>query len=275
MLFISENDAIMGGKIFGRGIMMNTNVLPKAVILDLDGTLLRSDKTVSERTLAVLEECKKKGMVVVVATARFWFKAEPFLNIIQPDYALLADGTMIFRNGELIHGFPMDINTSKGLINEFMSMEDGHDFVVGTGKLLLCSAKGVDEPWRQTYDFSTGFHKPAYKIASVMNSYEAAKKLADKFSCRLYSYRGEDLYAFTHKESGKYQAVCALGELLNIDLQDMIAFGDDENDCEVLKHCGKGIAVANAIPMIKDIADDITDSNDNDGVAKCLEYYFK
>ena len=195
MLFISENDAIMGGKLFGRGNMMNTNVLPRAVILDLDGTLLRSDKTVSERTLAVLEECKKKGMVIVVATARFWFKAEPFLNIIRPDYALLADGTMIFHDGELIHGFPMDINTSKGLINEFMSMEDGHDFVVGTGKLLLCSAKGVDEPWRQTYDFSAGFHKPAYKIASVMNSYEEAKKLADKFSCRLYSYRGEDLYA--------------------------------------------------------------------------------
>ena len=273
MLFISENDAIMGGKLFGRGIMMNTNVLPKAVILDLDGTLLRSDKTVSERTLAVLEECKKKGMIIVVATARFWFKAEPFLSIIQPDYALLADGTMIFHDGELVHGFPMDNATSENLIREIMNMEDGHDFVVGAGKVLLCSAKGVDEPWRQTYDFSQGFHKPSYKIASVMNSYEEAKKLADKFSCRLYSYRGEDLYAFTHKESGKYQAVCALGELLNIELQDMIAFGDDENDYEVLKHCGKGIAVANAIPMIKDIADDITDSNDDDGVAKYLEQY--
>jgi len=257
----------------GRGIMMNTNILPKAVILDLDGTLLRSDKTVSERTLTVLEKSKKKGMVIVVATARFWFKAEPFLSIIQPDYALLADGTMIFHKGELVHGFPMDNATSENLIREIMNMEDGHDFVVGAGKVLLCSAKGVDEPWRQTYDFSQGFHKPSYKIASVMNSYEEAKKLADKFSCRLYSYRGEDLYAFTHKESGKYQAVCALGELLNIDLQDMIAFGDDENDYEILKHCGKGIAVANAISMIKDIADDITDSNDNDGVAKYLEQY--
>lgn len=253
--------------------MMNTNVLPKAVILDLDGTLLRSDKTVSERTLAVLEECKKKGIVIIVATARFWFKAEPFLDIIRPDYALLADGTMIFHNGELIHGFPMDSATGENLIREIMSMEDERDFVVGAGKVLLCSAKGVDEPWRQTYDFSAGFHKPAYKIASVMNSYEEAKKLADKFSCRLYSYRGEDLYAFTHKESGKYQAVCALGKLLNIDLKDMIAFGDDENDYEIVKYCGKGVAVANAIPMIKEIADEITDSNDDDGVAKYLEQY--
>lgn len=254
-------------------IDMNSNVLPKAVVLDLDGTLLRSDKTVSEKTLSVLDECKKRGIIVVVATARFWFKAEPFLDIIQPDYALLADGTMIFHNGELIHGFPMDSDTSKNLVKELMNIEDGKDFVVGTGKMLLCSAEGIDEPWRQTYDFSSGFHQPSYKIASVMNSYEEAKKLADKFECRLYSYRGENLYAFTHKESGKYQAVCALGELLNIDLQDIIAFGDDENDYEILKYCGKGVAVANAIPMIKEIADEITDSNDNDGVAKYLEQY--
>jgi len=252
---------------------MSTNVLPKAVILDLDGTLLRSDRTVSEKTLAVLDECKKRGMIVVVATARFWFKAEPFLDIIKPDYALLADGTMIFQNGELILGFPMDSDKSEDLIKELINREDGNDFVVGTGKVLLCSAVGIDEPWRQSYDFSNGFHEPAYKIASVMNSHKDAKRLADKFDCRLYSYRGEDLYAFTYKEYGKYQAVCALGRLLNIELEDMIAFGDDENDYEILKYCGKGIAVANAIPMIKEIADDITDSNDEDGVAIYLERY--
>lgn len=252
---------------------MNTNVLPKAVILDLDGTLLRSDKTVSEKTLSVIDECKKRGVIIVVATARFWFKAEPFLDIIKPDYALLADGTMIFHMEELIHGFPMDSDTSEGLIMELMNRADGNDFVAGTGKILLCSAAGIEEPWRQTYDFSSGFYQPLYKIASIMNSHEDAKRLADKFDCRLYSYRGEDLYAFTQKESGKYQAVCALGRLLNIDLQDMIAFGDDENDFEILKYCGKGIAVANAIPLIKEIADDITESNDEDGVANYLEKY--
>ncbi len=252
---------------------MNTHVLPKMIVLDLDGTLLRSDKTVSEKTISVLNECKKRGVIVVVATARFWFKAEPFLNIIQPDYALLADGTMIFYNGELIHGFPMNSDTSEKLIKELINRENGNDFVVGIGKMLLCSTAGVDEEWRQTYDFSAGFHQASYKIASVMNSYEEAKKLADKFDCRLYSYRGEDLYAFTHKESGKYQAVCALGKLLNIDLEDMVAFGDDENDYEILKCCGRGVAVANAIPVIKEIADEITDSNDEDGVAKCLEGY--
>ena len=51
----------------------------------------------------------------------------------------------------------------------------------------------------------------------------------------------------------------------------MLAFGDDENDYDILKNVGKGVAVANAIPMIKEIADDVAGSNDEDGVAKYIE----
>ena len=54
----------------------------KAVILDLDGTLLHSDGSISEYTLEILQECKRKGILVIVATARFWFKAEKYLDII-------------------------------------------------------------------------------------------------------------------------------------------------------------------------------------------------
>ena len=59
--------------------------------------------------------------------------------------------------------------------------------------------------------------------------------------------------------------------MLQIGMDEMLAFGDDENDYEILKNVGKGVAVANAIPMIQEIADDITSSNDEDGVAKYIE----
>ena len=84
----------------------------------------------------------------------------------------------------------------------------------------------------------------------------------------------EKLYGFTAKEAGKYQAVKDLGEFLGINLQDMVAFGDDENDYEILRHCGVGVAVANAIPPILKEADEVTGSNDEDGVAAYLEKYF-
>jgi len=242
----------------------------KAVILDLDGTLLHSDGSISEYTLEILQECKRKGILVVVATARFWFKAEKYLDIISPDYAILADGTQIYHNGELIHGYAMDELQSEGIITELLKKNGENEFVVSTGKKLFCSATGVDEKWRISKDFKEPLKSSVYKIAAIIDSYENAKELANKYRCRIYSYRGENLYGFTSEKSGKYQAVAKLGEMLQIGMEEIIAFGDDENDYDILKNVGKGIAVENAIPMIKEIADDVTNSNDEDGVARYI-----
>ena len=242
----------------------------KAVILDLDGTLLHSDGSISEYTLEILQECKRKGILVIVATARFWFKAEKYLDIISPDYAILADGTQIYHNGELIHGYAMDELQSEGIINELVQENGENEFVVSTGKKLLCSATGVDEKWRTSKDFTEPLKSSVYKIAAIIDSYENAKELANKYGCRIYSYRGENLYGFTSEKSGKYQAVAKLGEMLQIGMEEIIAFGDDENDYDILKNVGKGIAVENAISMIKEIADDVTSSNDEDGVARYI-----
>ncbi len=242
----------------------------KAIVLDLDETLLHSDGSVSEYTLEILHECKKRGIVVVVATARFWFKAEKYLNIILPDYAILADGTQIYHAGEMIHGYEMDKSQSSGIINELLKKEE-FDFVVSVGKQLLCSGGGIEEKWRKSVNFKDSLEAPVYKIAAILKGYEEAKELAENYDCRLYSYRGEDLYGFASSKSGKYQAVLALGKILHINPEEMIAFGDDENDYEILKNVGKGVAVNNAIPMIREVADDITESNNDDGVAKYIE----
>lgn len=243
----------------------------KAIILDLDGTLLHSDGSVSEYTLKTLQECKKRGIVIAVATARFWFKAEKYLNMISHDYAILADGTQIYHNGEMIYGCAMDEMQSDSIISELLQKNIRNGFVASTGKKLFCSAEGIDEEWRVSRDFTEPLNCPAYKIVAILNTCEEAKTLAEKYDCRLYSYRGEDLYGFVSRKSGKYQAVLALGEILHISLNEMIAFGDDENDYEILQNVGKGVAVVNAISMIREIADDITASNNDDGVAKYIE----
>lgn len=240
----------------------------KAIILDLDGTLLHSDGSISEYTLEMLHECKRRGILVVVATARFWFKAEKYLDIISPDYAILADGTQIYHNGEMIHGYGMDRLQSDGIISELVQK---NEFVVSTGKRLFCSAGQIDEKWRVSKDFTEPLNCSVYKIAAILSTYDDAKELAEKFDCQMYSYRDEQLYGFTSKKSGKYQAVAKLGEMLQIGMDEMLAFGDDENDYDILKNVGKGVAVANAIPMIKEIVNDVAQSNDEDGVAKYIE----
>lgn len=256
----------------GKSLHMNKGKLSewKAVVLDLDETLLHSDGIVSDYTLEVLQKCKNRGIAVIVATARFWFKAEKYLNLISPDYAILADGTQIYHAGEMLHGYEMDKAQSTGIISELLKKED-FDFVASVGKQLLCSGGGIEEKWRKSVNFKDSLEAPVYKIAAILKGYDEAKELAENYVCRLYSYRGEDLYGFASSKSGKYQAVLALGELLRIKPEEMIAFGDDENDYEILKNVGKGVAVDNAIPMIREIADAITESNNEDGVAKYIE----
>lgn len=247
--------------------------IPKAIILDLDGTLLCTDKSISKRTLKVIAQCKNMGILVIVATARFWFKAEKYLEMIKPDYAILADGTQIYRNDELIRGFAMNEQMVNGMIQALKKQEPFGEFVASVGKGLLCSAPGIYEQWRRSYSFEEAVNQPVFKIAAMLESAEVADALADAYGCRLYSYRDENLYGFTAKESGKYQAVEVLSKFLGIELEDMVAFGDDENDYEILKYCGTGVAMANAIPQILEVADETTGSNDEDGVAAYLERY--
>ena len=242
----------------------------KAIVLDLDGTLLHSDGSISEYTLKILQECKNRGIYIVVATARFWFKAEKYLKLIAPDYAILADGTQIYHKGEMLYGFPMEQWQSNGIVSDLLARED-YDFVASVGKMLLCSGADIEEQWRSSVNFKEALDAPVYKIAAILQNADQARALAEKHACRLYSYRDEDLYGFASEKSGKYQALLALGEILRINPEEMIAFGDDENDYEILQRVGTGVAVENAIPMIREIADAITESNDADGVAKYID----
>ena len=70
--------------------------------------------------------------------------------------------------------------------------------------------------------------------------------------------------------AGKVQAIREMARLLNISLSDIVAFGDDKNDMEMLQICGTGVAVANAVSDVKNAADSVTRSNDEDGVAEWI-----
>ena len=74
-----------------------------------------------------------------------------------------------------------------------------------------------------------------------------------------------------HKDATKANAVAALSRYWNIAQSEIVAFGDDLNDIDLLTYAGVGVAVANALDEVKAVADDICDTNDNDGVAKWLE----
>ena len=77
---------------------MNT----KMILTDLDHTLLRSDGSVSEHTKRILKKCQDCGILVVIATARYWIGAERYIEEIRPDYEITTDGTLIHQRGKRI-----------------------------------------------------------------------------------------------------------------------------------------------------------------------------
>ena len=83
------------------------------------------------------------------------------------------------------------------------------------------------------------------------------------------------IFEFLNKDCGKGFAIANLCNILNIDINHVVSFGDAPNDVDMIKMCGTGVAMGNAYDEIKEIANFVTKNNDEDGVAYFLEQYLK
>ena len=246
----------------------------KMILTDLDGTLICSDGSISERTKSILKSCQSRGIYVVIATARYWIGAERYIEEIQPDYEITTDGTLIHRHGEQIYSCNLETEDTNKIIQDILARDNKTEITVAAGRRVFWNSEHISESEKLHkavyYDYLKPLSCQANKIVAELPDYETALEIANKNHCRLQSYRGEKWYAFLPKTAGKVQAIRELAKILNISLNEIAAFGDDKNDIEMLKMCGTGVAVNNAIWEVKDIADSVTLSNDENGVAEWI-----
>ena len=94
--------------------------MKKLILTDLDHTLLRTDGTVSERTLDVLRKCRGKGVLFAIATARYWIGAERYIELLAPDYEITTDGTLIHSAEECIYSCEMSEAAANGIVAELL-----------------------------------------------------------------------------------------------------------------------------------------------------------
>ena len=98
------------------------------------------------------------------------------------------------------------------------------------------------------------------------------KSIANKYpEFSFLHISGSDLYDINPQNATKFNGVKIIAEHFNILLSEILAFGDDYNDVVMIRECGIGVAMSNAICECKTAADYICDTNDNDGVAKFIE----
>lgn len=249
----------------------------KLIATDLDGTLLRKDDSISQRTIDVLRKCQKAGIKIAFATSRSEGASRRFVDIIKPDVVIANSGGKIICNGEIIYKSKLDSDTVEGIIGQIRSTINEKSVITTETDEGYFSNVMADDSYlagfrHPIYCDYKDFHHSAYKITASIADKDKAEKIAAGFKdCALICFRGEDWKCFLHRDSRKSKAVEILAEYLNISMSEVAAFGDDYSDMEMLESCGIGVAVENSLGAVKKIADCVTGSCDDDGVAEFIE----
>jgi Cof subfamily protein (haloacid dehalogenase superfamily) len=250
--------------------------MTKMIITDLDGTLLADDKNISDYNVSILKKCKKIGIKIVFATARSDKACKRITDLVNPNILILNDGALIMdENKKIIYRKVLSKETTDGIIKECINNKDIGVITVETDENYYVSYEKAFHPDYDHgiyYDFSEKLSQESYKISVEIFTEKTALDIKNKFKeCKLTYNFGENWYRFSHKDVDKMNAINILSEERNILLSDIVAFGDDYNDIEMIKKCGIGVAMGNGIKEIKENAKYICEKNNENGVGRWIE----
>lgn len=250
----------------------------KMVVMDLDGTLLRSDKSISDRTLKVLNRLNSKGIKLVIATARAKrHVAKLFPFDFENMYIACYNGAEIYHGEKLIYYKYIDEKFAEDFVKRLLGKYPSINVALEISNCLYtCFDINVMKNWDPPYsrvNFFNFKYMPAAKILVDLREIEDISEITDNIPncCKCIVTDGGTLAQISHADISKLNALKDISGILNIELRDIIAFGDDYNDLEMLVECGRGVAMGNAPDEIKRIVGCCTLTNDEDGVAVEIE----
>ena len=264
------------------------------LFLDMDGTVLRSDKTVSDRTKAALKAAQAAGVKLVVATGRTLKIAPAIMYELDFDYAIISNGASIYdlRTGERVYHNGFDPEAARVL---YELIKDDCDFIefFADGEILLSKAayerkehreipawhrKYFDENVTPVYESEEAYLADGApgleKIGLVRYDKEILARVRPGLEATgLFNITGSISRSMeiNDKSCSKGVAISELCRRLGIDIARAAAIGDSTNDLAMIEAAGCGVAMGNAKDVVKEIADHITASNDEDGVALFIE----
>lgn len=266
------------------------------IALDLDGTLFNSAKQVSPRTLQVLQKAASKGVVIVPSTGRS-FDGIPSIitNLPFVQYALTLNGAVVvnIRTKEIIHQCNFNKEEALFLWNYLQKYDALCDCAID-GELYMEQQTFLRLPdYGQTQEriaLMRSTRKEAYSIREMLlqeNTKTAKmnllfsnlrKRLNAKFELEQIPFVEvssslEKNLELNKKGGNKGNGLLALAEHLGIQRDQIMACGDSDNDYSMIKAAGLGIAMENGLETVKKIADAVTLSNDQDGVAYAIEQW--
>lgn len=247
----------------------------KYIMFDLDDTLLNSRREVTAYTLDILKRLQGRGHKLVINTARSKSYAWEYFLQIQPDYAIFNGGAFIL-DGEAKPVFraEIDAQTAQSLVQRLLQLTDNISFQTEDtlySHLGLYTGQGA-LPWDFTRE-KLGL--PAQKIVAILEEEARALEIAREFDLGYISYFGGHFRRFNHKNASKALGAENLMKLVGGSREDLLAFGDDLGDLDMLRYAGVGVLMKNARPHLHGQAGVVSEyTHEEDGVARFLEDYF-
>ncbi|MEZ5283111.1 MAG: Cof-type HAD-IIB family hydrolase [Acidimicrobiales bacterium] len=259
--------------------------------LDFDGTLLRSDRTVSERTNAALDLAADMGWVVVGATGRSLELAQPIADMVPSmSYLACANGSLVVdrRTGvvclDSLVETPAIVAAASRVRATLPSVRLGFDLADGSliwerGFERFMSLRKLDDPAEDGLAALLALAPRAVRkmiaVDSAIDPHDLVAVLVDALGVVADGLRvahsGLPFVEIGAPGVSKASALAWLAQHLGIESRSCVVFGDEVNDHEMLTWAGTGVAMGNAGEVTKSIADHVTASNDLDGVAAFLE----
>ncbi len=259
----------------------------RLIAMDLDGTLLNSDKLISARTFAALQRAQKLGVKTTIATGRMFLSAEYFGRQIA------ANAPLICCNG----GMVQEMGGTRPLFAHYLQP------AVVQRLLTLCHERGWYVQWYIGNDILAEDFRPeyfqAYRTVKNFRVREVGSSFLDYtekvLQCVVRDGHGqidavvaELQQHFTAKELCPQQntafsvdltppmvdksvGLSALADSLGITPAEIMACGDADNDLAMLRYAGTSVVPANGLPQARELASFLTDSCDDDGIARAIE----
>lgn len=275
---------------------MKNNI--KMIAIDLDGTLLRDDCTISHRTREAVEEAGRRGYLVVPATGRSYQNARFVLKDFREiSYFINGNGCVISsgKTGEVLYLHEMDMENVRKIYelaaqyDTYVEIYIGQDAymdargreVIGRCGLLseYCSQLLATNILTEDYRKLLGTEGVrAGKIHILVSDTEEKEKLFGEIDAlpgvHPISVISNNI-EIVHGRWSKWDAILKLAEMVGVRQEEIMAVGDSNNDYEMLLNAGYSVAMGNGCERVKEISSMVTDTNNNDGVAKAIEEILK
>lgn len=262
----------------------------KAVFFDVDGTLYSRSQRVSAKTIESIQLLREQGILCGIATGR---SPESIRHLKQYfDIIIAFNGQIIEYEDRIFYEsyiHPQDLlkiytyakNNNKrlylgsGQSKELGSFNNVPEFL--TKGILSLAFKVMKAPWVRNIAFKA-YRKPSYPMSAINQCvlyipYHESITLGQELEYSKITYSNPFSIDIISKENSKLSSIKKITEFLNIDIAQVMAFGDGINDLEMIEGVGVGVAMGNAEEELKEVADYITDTHEAEGIYKALTHF--